>query len=197
MSDNSLVISPPTEPPVRKKPVIASPVLGMLILTGTEIMFFAGLISSVSILRNSVAVWPPPGQPRLPVEETAINTAALLLSGIFLILAHRRFKKEPRQALNPMLTAVILGAAFVVLQGREWIDLLASGLTLTSSTHGSFFYLIIGLHGLHAVVGILALGLGCWMLKKDKLSFAVFGALEVFWFFVVGVWPILYFRVYF
>jgi heme/copper-type cytochrome/quinol oxidase subunit 3 len=197
MSDDSLVFLPTREPPVRKKPVIASPVLAMLMFTGTEIMLFAGLISSITILRNSVAVWPPPGQPRLPVEETAINTAALLLSGIFLIVAHRRFKEEPRQALGAMITALVFGAFFVVLQGREWVDLLASGLTLTSSTHGSFFYLIIGMHALHALIGVGVLGMGCWLVKKERLSFGAFGAIQVFWYFVVGMWPILYLRVYF
>jgi len=169
----------------------------MLLFTGTEIMLFAGLISSISILRGSVLVWPPPGQPRLPVEETAINTAALLLSGVFMILARRRFNNEPRQALGSMVTALVLGFFFVVLQGREWVDLLASGLTMTSSTHGSFFYLIIGLHALHAVVGLGVLSMGCWLLKKERLSAGGFGAIQVFWYFVVGLWPILYLRVYF
>ena len=197
MSDNSLVFLPSRPPPARKKPVISSPVLGMLLFTGTEIMLFAGLISSISILRGSVLVWPPPGQPRLPVEETAINTAALLLSGVFMILARRRFNNEPRQALGSMVTALVLGFFFVVLQGREWVDLLASGLTMTSSTHGSFFYLIIGLHALHAVVGLGVLSMGCWLLKKERLSAGGFGAIQVFWYFVVGLWPILYLRVYF
>ena len=197
MADDSLVFLPSRKPPARKEPVISSPVLAMLIFTGTEIMLFAGLISSISILRNSVTVWPPAGQPRLPVEETLINTAALLLSGIFLLVAHRRFKEEPRQALGSMTTALVLGSFFVVLQGREWVDLLASGLTLTSSTHGSFFYLIIGLHGLHALVGVGSLALACWKLKKDALRSDVFGAVQVFWYFVVAMWPILYARVYF
>jgi cytochrome c oxidase subunit 3 len=197
MADNSLVFLPSRKPPARKKPVISSPVLAMLIFTGTEIMLFAGLISSISILRNSVTVWPPAGQPRLPVEETAINTAALLLSGVFLWMAQRRFKEDPRQALGSMVTALVLGAFFVILQGREWVDLLASGLTLTSSTHGSFFYLIIGLHGLHALIGLSALALACWKLKKGTLRGDVFGAVQVFWYFVVAMWPILYGRVYF
>mgnify|MGYP002883583306 CR=1 FL=1 len=197
MADNSLVFLPSREPPARKKPVISSPVLAMLIFTGTEIMLFAGLISSISILRNSVTVWPPAGQPRLPVEETAINTAALLLSGVFLWMSQRRFKEDPRQALGSMVTALVLGTFFVILQGREWVDLLASGLTLTSSTHGSFFYLIIGLHGLHALIGLTALAMAYWKLKKGNLRGDVFGAVQVFWYFVVAMWPILYARVYF
>jgi heme/copper-type cytochrome/quinol oxidase subunit 3 len=38
-----------------------------------------------SIVRASAAIWPPPDQPRLPLEETAINTVALFLSGLLLI----------------------------------------------------------------------------------------------------------------
>ena len=46
---------------------------------------------------------------------------------------------------------MLLGAFFVVFQGAEWLALIGQGLTLTSSALGSFFYLIVGSHGLHAV----------------------------------------------
>ena len=49
---------------------------------------------------------------------------------------------------------MLLGAFFVLFQGVEWVALLREGLTLTSSTHGAFFYLIIGTHALHAVVAL-------------------------------------------
>ena len=59
----------------------------MIIFVATEIMFFAGLMSAHTIAKATVlgGVWPPPGQPRLPVERTAINTAILLLSGDFVV----------------------------------------------------------------------------------------------------------------
>ncbi|MGB5702243.1 MAG: cytochrome c oxidase subunit 3, partial [Polyangiales bacterium] len=69
--------------PVRREPVVPSGVLGMLMFVATEIMFFSGLISAFVIGKsNAIGGWPPPGQPRLPVEETALNTAALLASGV-------------------------------------------------------------------------------------------------------------------
>ena len=40
-------------------------------------------------LRAVGSVWPPPNQPRLPFEETAVNTAALIASGIVLVIGHR------------------------------------------------------------------------------------------------------------
>ena len=48
-------------------------VLAMIIFVVTEIMFFAALMSAHTIARATVmgGVWPPAGQPRLPVERTA------------------------------------------------------------------------------------------------------------------------------
>ena len=43
--------------------------VGMLVFIFTEAMFFAGLISAHTIVKSQVAgqLWPPYGQPRLPV----------------------------------------------------------------------------------------------------------------------------------
>lgn len=202
MSENSLVFLPSRPPPAKKKPVVSSPVLGMLIFTATEIMFFAGLVSSVSISRSRMVdkaniTWPPAAQPVLPVHETMINTAALLISAVFLYMAHRRFKEEPSQARTALMTAVILGSFFVLLQGREWVELIAQGLTYKGPPYGAFFFLIVGLHGLHALVGIGALVMAYFKLKKDELTGPAFAAIQIFWYFVVLMWPVLYWRVYF
>lgn len=177
-------------------PIVPSAVLGMLLFLFTELMLFAGLISAHSIARGSALIWPPPGQPRLPFEETALNTAALLLSGVLLVVAQRAYRRE-RKSAQPWLTATIaLGAFFVAFQGAEWSALIQEGLTLSSSTHGAFFYLIIGIHGLHAVAALLVLGMNWLRLQRGALAQSSFAAGQAFWYFVVGVWPILYWRVY-
>ncbi len=176
--------------------VVPSAVLGVLVMIAVEAMFFAGLVSAFTIVKSTAIVWPPVGQPRLPFEETAINTAALLLSAVALRFASKRYKDDPWAAERPFLVAMILGIAFVVLQGREWVALLGQGLTLTSSTLGSFFYLIVGAHGLHAIAGIGLLLYAWWRLRRGQLSDSAFLAIQIFWYFVVGLWPILYWRVY-
>ena len=176
--------------------VVPSAVLGVLVLVACESMFFAGLVSAFTIVKSTAVVWPPVGQPRLPFEETAINTAALLASAGVLRVAAKRYKDDPWAAERPFLVTMLLGIAFVVLQGREWVQMLAQGLTLTSSTLGSFFYLIVGAHGLHAIAGILLLMYAWWRLRRGQLSDAAFLAIQIFWYFVVGLWPILYWRVY-
>ena len=155
-----------TVPPIRlvsaehgEPRVVSSGVLGMSLFVLTEIMFFAGMISVFNIVRASAIVWPPPDQPRLPVEETAVNTLALLASGLCVYVAQRRFAVSRPSARLPLTLALVLGSFFVLLQGYEWVTMIAQGLTLTSSTLGSFFYLIVGTHALHVVAG-----------SKDKLA---------------------------
>ena len=186
------------EPGPRKK-IAHSGVIGMLVFVATEIMFFAGLLSAVTITRATALmdIWPPPGQPRLPVEETLINTAALLLSGVLLGVAHFRFKKSPELVKAPLIASMLLGAAFVGLQGAEWVALIGQGLTLQSSAHGAFFYLIVGIHGLHALGAIGGLAFVLWRAQKGRLKASELYTAEVFWYFVVLLWPIIYGRLYF
>ncbi len=185
-------------PRARRRPLISNGVLGMLIFVFTEVMLFAGFISAHAIVRSRAAgeMWPPYGQPRLPVEATAFNTAALLVSGIVLLFAQLAFRKEPARARLPMLAALLLGAFFVLAQGTEWMALIAEGLTLTSSTYGGFFYLIVGTHAVHAVAAILALAWAWKRLDRGVLTSEQLGTVAVFWYFVVLIWPVLYLKVY-
>lgn len=184
--------------PRRGPKLIADGVLGMLIFVFTETMLFAGLISAHAIVRSQSAgeMWPPYGQPRLPVAETAVNTAALIASGIVLLIAGLVFRKESRRAELPLLLAILLGAVFVVFQGVEWVALLQEGLTLRSSTYGAFFYVIVGTHALHAVAALIAMGWAFARLREGRLRASELGAVQIFWYFVVLVWPVLYVKVY-
>lgn len=177
--------------------VVSNGLLGMLLFVMAEAMLFAGMISAFSIIRSGAMVWPPPGQPRLPIEATAFNTLALLASGVFLVVAHRAFHRGDREGMRrPLLASLGLGVFFVLFQGFEWAQLLNQGLTLTSSSLGSFFYLIIGMHAAHALGALFLLAKSCVNLQRGWLSDSLFGAAEAFWFFVVGIWPILYGVVY-
>lgn len=180
----------------RTEPLIPSGVMGMLIFVLAEAMLFAGLISAFTIIRSSAVVWPPPGQPRLPFEATALNTAALLASAAALYWARRRFDHNRRAARLPLGIAVLLGAFFVLFQGAEWAAMLGQGLTLTSSNLGGFFYLIVGFHGLHAIAALGVLVYAWVRLQRGWLASSQLGTAEVFWYFVAGIWPVLWLVVY-
>ena len=183
--------------PVKREPILPNGVLGMLMFVATEVMFFSGLISAFVIGKsNAIGGWPPPGQPRLPIEETALNTAALLASGVLLYCANRAFLKDSPKTKGLLAGSIALGGFFVLFQGAEWVALIGEGLTLTSGQLGGFFYLLVGSHALHVVVGFLILLYTYRRLIAGNLDRFTFWPAQIFWYFVVGVWPVLYWQVY-
>jgi cytochrome c oxidase subunit III len=185
--------------PAPNRPVVPSAVLGTLIFAVAEVMFFVGMISAFTISRSGAAIgtWPVPGQPMLPKDATLVNTVALVLSGLVLLLAQVLWAKKKSAAKWLVVVSWFLGTAFVALQGKEWVQLLSGGLTLTSSRLGAFFYLIVGMHGAHAIAALLALGLAAVQMFRGTMKGGLFFGVQVFWYFVVLMWPIIYVRVYF
>lgn len=183
---------------------LPAPVLGMLILVVTEAMFFAGLMSAFSIVRGQApgGIWPPPGQPRLPVQATLLNTLVLLASGLAFWRARAAFgdgqggDEVKRSSIRLFGAALLLGALFLGLQGVEWVGLLREGLSARGSVHGGFFFAIVGAHALHVVVALGVLGAMFARLRGGKLSPGTFSGMVVLWTFVVALWPVIYLRVY-
>jgi heme/copper-type cytochrome/quinol oxidase subunit 3 len=56
--------------------------------------------------------------------------------------------------------------------------------------------LIVGTHALHAVAALLALGYCGLQLASGELTRATFSTVQIFWYFVVALWPLLYGLVY-
>ncbi len=183
---------------LKRQPPIANSVLGMILFIMTELMFFAALVSAFLIIKSSVEAWPPEGQPRLPVFVTAINSVFLLSSAVTLFLANRSFRQDAYgdPTLKLLKATLYLGILFVAIQGFEWARLISYGLTMTSSQYGAFFYLIIGTHALHAIGAIIGLVWLYRLMKERRLKQQTFSAGQIFWYFVVGLWPILYVLVY-
>ncbi|MFQ5668018.1 MAG: heme-copper oxidase subunit III [Candidatus Binatia bacterium] len=187
-------------PEHRAPAAVPNAVLGMLIFLGTEAMFFAGLISAFLVLRACSAVWPPPDQPRLPIAVTAANTLVLLYSGYTMRQALLAIRGDRVRELRRWLGATgLLGVVFVAVQGTEWLRLLHYGLHVSSGVYGATFYTLIGCHGLHVLGGVVVLLAVLRHATYGRYSAQNHSAVEacrLYWFFVVGVWPILYALVY-
>jgi cytochrome c oxidase subunit III len=186
-----------SNPPQRRE-LIPSGLLAVSIFIVTELMLFTGFISAFMIVKGRAVggIWPPAGQPLLPAEETAINTAALVISGLLLIVTEFAFRRNANLAKVPMGLSIGLGAWFVAAQGAEWAALLEQGLTLTSSAHGAFFYTIVGFHGIHAVIALGFMLAAFVRLMIGTLTAGQLWATQAFWYFVVGIWPLIYWQVY-
>ena len=181
-----------------REPRISNSALGMVAFIGTELMFFAALISAFLIISSAAEAWPPEGQPRLPIYVTALNSLVLFASGWMMFKAYHSFKATSFSEETSKLVRITmwLGIVFVAVQGIEWMRLLSYGLTMTSSQYGAFFYLIIGTHAIHAIGAVIGLRRLSLKLEQGTLRLETFQAVQLFWFFVVGVWPILYVLVY-
>ena len=194
---NATTNIPAASPRARARLAIPSGVLGMSIFIFTEIMFFAGLISAHVIMKANAQEWPPLNQPRLPVEATAVTTGILILSGILMIPAARCFSRERlRLAAICLWGGIVLGSIFVIAQGSEWVRLIHFGLTMTSSSYGAIFYLVIGTHGIHAIGAIIGLLYVAKRMHQGTLTKTALWTAQTFWYFVVLVWPVLYYTVY-
>ncbi|MGB5348447.1 MAG: cytochrome c oxidase subunit 3, partial [Polyangiales bacterium] len=110
--------------------------------------------------------------------------------------ANRAFQKDSPLTKRLLGLAIGLGGVFVLFQGAEWVALIGEGLTITSGQLGGYFYLLVGTHALHVVAGFLILLYTYRKLSEHELDRFTFWPAQIFWYFVVGVWPILYWQVY-
>jgi cytochrome c oxidase subunit 3/cytochrome o ubiquinol oxidase subunit 3 len=172
----------------------------MWMLLGGETMFFGGLVMAFLQLRIGARVWPPPGQPRLPIGLTAVNTGVLVLSSYTLVLALSALRVDDRRGLRRWLGATAaLGALFLLIQGVEWVRLVRFGLTLASGAYGATFYTLIGIHGAHVAGAVVWLVLVLVAATRDRYTpdrHTSLACCAMYWHFVVALWPILYLLVY-
>ena len=94
-----------------------------------------------------------------------------------------------------LLAAFVLGAGYLGFQGIEWAGLIRDGLDL-SSAYGAFFFLIVGAHSLHTAGALVWLARVWTRLRRGVLTPGRFTAAQVFWYFAVLTWPVIYFQVY-
>ena len=176
----------------------SSPVVAMVLFTIAESMFFGAIISAYLVTSANAEAWPPAHLPTLPIGVSAFNAIILLLSGIFVAFAGRVERREEKNHHRKFFAVgLVLGICFLLFQGSEWIRMLEAGLAFVSETYASFFYLIVGAHGIH-VLGALAY-LGFIFARgpaNDAAGRELFRSGRIFWYFVVGLWPILYGLVY-
>ncbi len=180
---------------------ISSGVLGMIFLLTTECMLFAGFISAYIVNRAQIPQWIPANQPRLPIEVTAINTLILIASGVMYFVFARRYRssREDKNHSILLLTSMLLGLTFLLIQGSEWLRLIGYGLNSNTNLYAAFFYLIIGAHAVHVIAG-MAILFFLWIALRSSRSrdrkASIVTVCGMYWAFVVAVWPLLYYLVY-
>jgi heme/copper-type cytochrome/quinol oxidase subunit 3 len=174
--------------------------LAILIVIAAEIMFFTGLVGAYLVYRLSAKDWPPPDLPSLPIGITAANTLVLFASLVPMTRALRAIRRDDRLgAAHYALWTALLGTVFLAVQGLEWVRLVGHGLTLSSGTYGSTFYVLIGCHGLHVLVAVVWLAVVAALARNGGFTASRHAALEtctIYWYLVCGLWAFLFPLVY-
>jgi cytochrome c oxidase subunit 3 len=201
-------ISPSLGAPVVNRP--NSVAVGTIVWLGSEVMFFAGLFAIYFTLRStSPGLWESQSG-LLTVPFSLVNTIILVLSSVacqFGVFAAERM--QPRRTgwkltqwgmVEWFFLTYAMGAIFVVGQVYEYAVLVSEGLTLSSDSYGSAFYLTTGFHGLHVIGGLVAflfiIGRGYAVKNfghKEATSAIV---VSYYWHFVDVVWIGLFLIIY-
>jgi cytochrome c oxidase subunit III len=165
--------------------------IGVWILLTAVIMLFAGLSSAYIVLRG-VPAWQRIELPWLLWP----NTAILLLSSVAIDISRRAIRRNDLQSMKRWLAAGgILGLVFLVGQLAAWRQLVDAGVYLPSTLQSGFFYILTGLHGLHLLGGVVALGLVLWKAVKDRLSVFNYEPLKLcalYWHVMDALWIYLF-----
>jgi cytochrome o ubiquinol oxidase subunit 3 len=121
----------------------------------SDIILFSSFFATFAVLSESTAGGPS-GRELFSVGGVALETACLLFSsftcGIAMIGAHVRNKSMYYWGLA---ITFVLGVAFLVLEVREFHELVEQGAGPTRSAFLSSFFALVGCHGLHVTAGLL------------------------------------------
>lgn len=151
---------------------------------------FALVISAYS-MRSDVPDWRTVPIPAL----LWFSTAVLIVSSAALQLAQIAARRGDRDsAVTGLLAGGVSAMTFLIGQLLAWQQLRDAGYVLAGNPANSFFYLITGLHGLHLLGGLVALGrtiaraFGGLALPKLRLSIEL---CTMYWHFLLVVWLVL------
>src|SRR5207302_6236695 len=99
-------------------------------------------------------------------------TICLLSSSLTIDLAARSLRRGSVRSFGMLWFATIaLGAAFLFGTATEWHRLIyQKGLTISTNLFGTTYYSLVGLHGFHVIVGLLALSTVMALLLMRKVK---------------------------
>ena len=175
--------------------------LAMWAFLGSECLFFGSLITTYLLYRNRVLAGPTPHE-IYDIPYTSVSSFVLLMSSLTMVLALAAIQRGDQRGLRTWLLATaFLGITFIGGQVYEFTTFVEEGLTLSTSTFGSSFFVLTGFHGAHVTVGILMLLALVGLSWAGRLEPASEGARRVeliglYWHFVDIVWIVIFTVIY-
>jgi heme/copper-type cytochrome/quinol oxidase subunit 3 len=165
----------------------------------SEGSFFAFLIVAYVYFHGAMKSGPNATDSLHPLT-TGIYTAFLLGSSFTMRRAEKCHSRDQVFKFTLWLSATIVcGAVFMVGQSREYLGLYRENITVSRNIFGTSFFTLTGFHGLHVLIGWIAL----LLLLAVSLSGSVkepggsaVRTIALYWHFVDWVWVIIFSVVY-
>ena len=196
----------------------------MLVAFGLSsvVMIFVSFTTAY-VVRKAGVIWDPARNEyvsnwvpaTLPVRTLFVNTFILLLSSLTLEVARRRAEEDValapiadipgiRVSSNRSLTwlwaTIVLGLAFLGGQYVAWEQLRLGRYDLESNIGISFFFILTGVHAVHLVGGIFALGyagMTSWLRRPPETRRIVTDVTAWYWHFMAVLWIYVFGLLYF
>jgi cytochrome c oxidase subunit 3 len=161
--------------------------MGLMAILATVSMLFSAFTAAL-LVRRTGTDWVPVSLPLI----VWVNTALLVASSGAMEAARASARRgSPSGIARWLAWSGVLGLFFLAGQVVAWRALAARGVFLPTNPHGSFFYMLSGVHGAHVLGGLGALA---WTLRRarsgsytatryDGLTHAA-----IYWHFVGAVW---------
>jgi cytochrome c oxidase subunit 1/cytochrome c oxidase subunit I+III len=172
--------------------------VGMLTFILSEAGFFMTLI--LAYLFFYVHPQPGPTPRELDVPRTLIFSVCLFASSFTFWRSEIAMSKRLRGSMLGWLAlTIVLGGIFLVGQGTEYWKLFQTGVDVSTNLFSTTFFTLTGFHGLHVLLGLVALLIFLWLAWRGDFASgreSAFEAAGYYWHFVDVVWVFVLLTVY-
>ncbi len=186
--------------------------LGIWTFLATEVLFFGGLLLAYAVYRTTYPADFAEAARHTKIIIGAANTAILLTSSFAVAWAVAAARSNQSTAAGTLAwAAAALGAVFIALKGYEYFleygEHLVPGVNFefAAAAEGPaelffiFYFTATALHGLHVIIGVIALIVIGKRAKEGAYSASYNAPITVaglYWHFVDTVWVILFALIY-
>ncbi|MAG33912.1 MAG: cytochrome oxidase subunit III [Deltaproteobacteria bacterium] len=184
-----------TEGPVYESSGNPTGRLAMWWFLASEIVIFGGLVFTYLLFLWRYPEWTEEAAHTL-ANAGALNTAVLLTSSYFVVLAHDAAHNGRFQKAAALLAMTVAGGfVFLGVKAFEYSHEIHAGFVPSRSVFWSFYYTMTGLHALHVIGGMVAMTIVALAVRKGQNPQRV-EYVGIYWHFVDVVWiflfPLLY-----
>jgi cytochrome c oxidase subunit III len=175
--------------------------LAMWLFIISDIMTFAACLVAYGFLRNSTPNWPRPFQSST-IVSVMVMTFIMATSSLIMVLAVRAAKAGDKAgAFRYSMFTLLAGLIFAVLHIREWMGMIAQGVTFYKNPWGTglfggAYFSVTGMELLHVIAALIALLIVSLGYKSGRYSAGDIENCGLFWQFINIVWmfvvPLVY-----